>query len=827
MALPAHNTVKEIIAPFAPEQRVRDAALDTAAFLRHVLADSGYICICLKLEKGTYHRFFQTPEEAAAFALEQDARGQIVYHACATFISPSNRKQVNVAYLKSLWSDVDVGPDKPYKTRAEAGNALIAFLQATGMPAPTIVFSGEWGMHLYWVLDAPVTPDVWKPAAVALRELMKAHGFAIDTSRSADSSSVLRPPGTHNRKRGLAEPVTIAHVAPPVRLADLGLRPNLQARPAPRSAQSPPAPDAAVFGGGAMPPPAEHVVARVFTALTYTDSRERDEVWFPFGGALHDLAGWPEELRRALWDWWSIHMDPSPERAKKFDQADQDKTWESLGRGYEGKRATLGSIFKHAQKKGWDNSTVKPLPDEIKALVPPPVEVKATVAGDALMAAAQQLCSMAFTDRLMLRRKVATDYGVPVTDLDKLMRFIENSKVADEDSQQGRRLNFTEPEPWPEPVDGHELVIAIGRAIQRHVILGEAYLLVLALWVVHTYLLEELKCSPRLIIRAATEGAAKTLLMTLLRYLVWRPLKSINMSSAAMFRSIDKYTPVLLLDEASRTFDAAHGAARDVLDAIIAILDSGFEPGDSVVRASGEDNDVREFLVHAPAAIAVLKKTKLPRTLVSRSIYIPLKKKLRSERAVPFSRYHDVEPLQQLARMVRRWCDDTRERVRELLIARIERERADEGAANDAVLFSRLADKWRPLFAIAEATGFLAELQSIADHLTKLDAMHDEETSDLMGVPMLADIKRIYEEHDIKPEVWTPPQLIAGYLKQMSDRVWATMGRDGITLHMVVKTLAEFEVYTERPSTREERKKSNDQGYRRAQFEDAWKRYLD
>jgi hypothetical protein len=177
--------------------------------------------------------------------------------------------------------------------------------------------------------------------------------------------------------------------------------------------------------------------------------------------------------------------------------------------------------------------------------------------------------------------------------------------------------------------------------------------------------------------------------------------------------------------------------------------------------------------------------------------------------------------------MVRRWCDDNRERVRELLIARIERERASEGAAGDVVLFNRIADKWRPLFAIAEATGFLTELQAIADHLTKLDAMHDEETSDLMGVPMLRDIRRMYEEHDINPKVWTPPQLIAGYLNQMTDRPWATLRFNGIPPHMVVKTLADFEIYAERPSTREARKKSDYQGYRRAQFEDAWRRYLD
>src|SRR6516165_2703657 len=170
----------------APEQHVRDAALDTAGFLRLILADNGYICIGIKLDKGYHHKFFQDFDEAAAYALTEDAREQAVYHACATFISPANRKQVNVAYLKALWTDVDVGDDKPYKTRAAAGKALVAFLEATKLPDPTIVYSGERGFHLYWVLEDALTSEQWKPYAIALRELMKVHGFAIDTSRSAD-----------------------------------------------------------------------------------------------------------------------------------------------------------------------------------------------------------------------------------------------------------------------------------------------------------------------------------------------------------------------------------------------------------------------------------------------------------------------------------------------------------------------------------------------------------------------------------------------------------------------------------------------------------------
>jgi hypothetical protein len=573
----------------------------------------------------------------------------------------------------------------------------------------------------------------------------------------------------------------------------------------------------------AAPPPTEHEVARIYTALTYIDSSDRNERWLPIGGAIYDLP-WREDLRRALWDWWSKGMDPT----EKFDEADQEKTWASFARDYQGNRATVGSIIYLAREGGWDDHTLKPLPDEIKALVPPPVEVPDEGITPEERAEIDRLARLPTWQYEKQRKDAAKKFQVRLEYLDGAVEQTRRRIFGDEeaDNQQGQALNFVEPEPWPDPVDGYELVRDIGLAIRRHVVVAPDYLLTLALWVLHTYLLGELKCTPRLFIRAATEGSGKTLSMTLLRYLVWRPLKAINMSPAALFRAIDKYQPTALLDEASRTFAAEHGAARETLDAVIAILDAGFEPGDSVVRATGEDNDVRQFFVHCPVAFAVLKNTKLPRTLVSRSIYIPLKKKLKSEWAVPFSRYHDIEPLQELARKARRWRDDNRERVRELLIARIERERADAGTVNEAALFNRPADKWRPLFAIAEATGFLPEVQYVADQLTKLDAMREEDASDLIGVPLLADCKRIIEEQGISPIDWISPRQLAEQLNQMDERPWESMGRRGITPHKVVTTLAEFDIFTQRPSTREERKRGDHRGYQRAQFEEAWHRYL-
>ena len=556
---------------------------------------------------------------------------------------------------------------------------------------------------------------------------------------------------------------------------------------------------------------------RLWTLLTYIDSSDRNESWLPIGGAIHDLPGWPEDLRRTLWDKWSKEMDPT----NKFDEADQDKTWASFSRDYQGKRAKMGSIIYLAREGGWDGRTLTSLPDELRKLVPPPaVAPPPSGAAAALMAAAEQLLGMSFADRMMLRRKVAVDYGVTVGDLDRLVRMLEESKAADEGgSQQGQALNFVEPEAWREEVDGRELVCDIGLAIRHNVVLDPLYLFVLVLWVIHTYLLDELKCTPRLIIGAATEGCGKSTLVDVLSYLVWRPLRTIGLTPAALFRAIDKYRCVLLLDEASRTFDAEHGAAHDLLNLVIAILDAGFQPGRSIIRAVGEDHDVHEFFVYAPVCLAVFNKTKLPNTLVTRSIHIPLKKKLRSERAVPFSLYHDVEPLQALAQKTRRWCDDNRERVRELLLARIERERADEGTADDALLFNRLADKWRPLFAIAEAIGLLPEAQGVAAELAKLDAIRSEAESDFLNVPLLADCKYIFHK---RKEDWLSDDQLQTELNAMIGRPWLGLGLTGITKHKVAKFLSDFDIRPQRPRTPEGRQ----YGYSRVQFEDAWARYL-
>lgn len=188
--------------------------------------------------RGTYWKnwFVDTTEKARHLITKADQRTDVVgvYHACALYDpglvaaaqaadkaekardwSWAGRTATNAASACALWMDVDVKPDKPgaYPTPADAQAAIKQFA-GVFLPPSFVVASGG-GFHLYWVLDTPIGSARWEALATRAKALAKQHGFLADPTRTADLASVLRPPGTLNRKNDPAVEV---------RCRDLGYR---------------------------------------------------------------------------------------------------------------------------------------------------------------------------------------------------------------------------------------------------------------------------------------------------------------------------------------------------------------------------------------------------------------------------------------------------------------------------------------------------------------------------------------------------------------------------------------------------------------------------
>jgi hypothetical protein len=73
------------------------------AFLALVLPTEGYKCAVVLDGDRRRQKFFKTTDELANYILQQDGLGRTVYHACAVFKTPDNRKSVNALGIKHYW----------------------------------------------------------------------------------------------------------------------------------------------------------------------------------------------------------------------------------------------------------------------------------------------------------------------------------------------------------------------------------------------------------------------------------------------------------------------------------------------------------------------------------------------------------------------------------------------------------------------------------------------------------------------------------------------------------------------------------------------------
>lgn len=171
----------------------------TVEFLRQLLPDTGFKVAAVFTGSKVKHHFFEDVETLAALLLSEDNRGKTVYHACASYVTKASRKQDNVAAVKALWLDIDAGEGKPYENAEAAYTALTRFTATVHLPTPTVVVSGT-GLHAYWFLRNAIPAQEWSRYAAGLKRSVLQHGLHADPARTADAASILRPPGTHNRK---------------------------------------------------------------------------------------------------------------------------------------------------------------------------------------------------------------------------------------------------------------------------------------------------------------------------------------------------------------------------------------------------------------------------------------------------------------------------------------------------------------------------------------------------------------------------------------------------------------------------------------------------
>ena len=156
-------------------------------------------------------------------------------------------------------------------------------------------------------------------------------------------------------------------------------------------------------------------------------------------------------------------------------------------------------------------------------------------------------------------------------------------------------MKIFDPLPWHEPVSGDRLATTLVAAIKTYLVISDAAADTIALWVLHTWIVNAFTMSPRLAIVSPTKGCGKTTVLRLLAQ--WHDAKRAgSISPPALFRAVEQFQPTVLLDETEKYVE--HGGD------LHALLNEGHCKGGSVWRVLGEKRELREFSVFGPLAFA-------------------------------------------------------------------------------------------------------------------------------------------------------------------------------------------------------------------------------
>lgn len=360
------------------------------------------------------------------------------------------------------------------------------------------------------------------------------------------------------------------------------------------------------------------------------------------------------------------------------------------------------------------------------------------------------------------RKVTAKKLSISVNSLDKLVKQ-KRSDISDE-----KNNIFPNIEPWHEPVELEQLLNELAGTLNQLLVFSSEYeAKTIALWIIHTYCLSASDISPILFINSPEKRCGKTTLMTILQKLVNRSMSASSFTPAAIYRSIEKWQPTLLIDEAD-TFMRDNEALRGVIN-------SGHTKDSAyVIRCEGDDHEPTVFSTWCPKVIAGIGN--LPDTIEDRSIIIQLRRKLPHEkrekiRNLPPPMFNNLRK-----KCVRLSADNID------LLTNINPEIPN-------TLNDRAADNWRPLLVIAELARYCWPKHARNAALYFCDTAS---SSISINIELLQDIKNVFEEK--KSDRISTYDLLES-LCQDCEASWPTYNRGKpLTARQLANILKEFHI---------------------------------
>ncbi|HZN76208.1 MAG TPA: DUF3631 domain-containing protein [Micromonosporaceae bacterium] len=346
--------------------------------------------------------------------------------------------------------------------------------------------------------------------------------------------------------------------------------------------------------------------------------------------------------------------------------------------------------------------------------------------------------------------------------------------------------------------DGAVLLDELRAVLLKYVVLPNAETAdAVVLWIAATHVQPAWEHAPRLVAVSPEKRCGKSRLMDIVEATVHRPIVTVNISPAALVRSItEKDPPTLCVDEADTIFGPK---AADNHEDLRGLVNSGHQRGRPYLRYDITTRTVEELPTFAMAMLAGIGD--LPDTIMDRAIVVRMRRRAPGEVVAPYRTRRDRPALHDIRDRWREWV-----RVPD---------RADEllDAEPTMPVEDRAADTWEPLVAIADAAGgsWPDRARSAALHLVALEDAADVEVS--LGARLLADIRDTFAD-------WTVSFLastdLLSALRKIEDAPWRELD---MTAHALAGRLRPYGIRPGRNATGTAR------GYRLDDFLEAFARY--
>jgi hypothetical protein len=345
---------------------------------------------------------------------------------------------------------------------------------------------------------------------------------------------------------------------------------------------------------------------------------------------------------------------------------------------------------------------------------------------------------------------------------------------------------------------GAKLLDEVRRALTQYVVLPSPEAAdAVTLWTAASHAQTAWNCAPRLAITSPVKRCGKSRLLDVIEATCHEPLLTINISAAALARSVTDDPPTLLLDEADTIF--GRGLKGDEkAETIRGIINAGHSRNRPYVRWDAATRQREMCPTFAMVALAAIGS--LPETITDRSVVVAMRRRAPGETVARYREQRDGLPLRLLGSRLAGWTQPHLD---------------DLARAEPAMpVEDRAADTWEPLFAIADLAGGDWPVRVAAAAL----ALTAEDDSDVtLGIRLLADLRDVFEDADrmhteaILAALWKIPEAPWGdyHGKPLNDRGLAGLLRP----YKVGACDVKIAGVTKR-------------GYRRERLHDPWTRYL-